>query len=238
MGDAAAVKRFYADVTREEADGLWSIRLDGRPVRTPAREVLAVPGAALAQAIVAEWMAQGEAIAPATMPMTGFANASIDRVLPDVAGFAAGIAAYGASDLLCYRASEPADLVAEQAAAWDPLIDWARARYDVAFVITQGVMPVAQPPATLARLAGAVAALDPWLLAGVTTAVSLTGTLIGTLAYLDDATDADRLWDVASLDAVFQARQWGRDAEAEAQSALRQSQYVAATRYCMLVRQS
>ncbi len=160
------MRRFYTVAEAvAEADG-WAIRLDERPVKTPARIPLTVPGEPLAQAIVAEWLGQGETIDPASMPMTGFANATIDRVLPARADFRAQIAAYGASDLLCYRAAEPPDLAALQAASWDGLLDWARARFDVSFAVTSGIMPVDQPPATLARLWAVVDALDPWLLAG------------------------------------------------------------------------
>lgn len=231
------MKRFYtlALSERDEATGHHRILLDGRPVKTPAREPLAVPGAALAAAIVSEWAAQGERIDPATMPMTGFANAAIDRVLPDVAGFAKGIAAYGASDLLCYRADDPAELVAEQAAHWDPLLDWARGHYGVDFAVTSGIMPVDQPAATVQRLSDAVAALDPWLLSALSTIVSIAGTLVGALALVEGRVTADDLWTAAHVDEAWQARQWGEDAEAVARAAVRRVQFDDAARYCALV---
>lgn len=231
------MKRFYTSATSEPdpATNTRRILLDGRPVRTPARETLIVPGAALADTIVAEWAAQGERIEPATMPMTGFANATIDRVLPDAAGFAEGIAAYSASDLLCYRADDPAELVALQAAAWDPLLDWARARYDAAFTMTDGIMPVDQPPATVERLRAAVHALDPWLFAGLATIVTISGSLIGALALMEGAINAGMLWDAAHVDEVWQARLWGEDADAVARTRIRRLQFDDAARYCGLV---
>ena len=121
------MKRFYKDVTIvAESDG-HAIRLDDRPVRTPARALLTLPTLALAQAVAEEWRAQGDTVDPASMPFTGLANAAIDHIVPNRAQFAAGIARYGESDLLCYRAHSPETLVARQAAAWDPLLDWARA---------------------------------------------------------------------------------------------------------------
>lgn len=233
------MKRFYT-LALSEFDpqaGHHRILLDGRPVKTPAREPLAVPGDALAAAITAEWMGQGETIDPATMPMTGFANATIDRVLPDVQAFAKTIAAYGASDLLCYRAADPAELTAEQARLWDPLLDWARTRYDVAFAVTSGIMPVDQPGATVERLAAAIDALDPWLLAGLSTLVSIGGTLVGALALVEGATTPDALWDAAHLDEDWQARQWGEDAEAAKRAAARRAQFDDAARWCALVRE-
>lgn len=232
------MKRFYT-LALSELDpqtGDFRILLDGRAVKTPARAPLAVPNAALAAAIVAEWMAQGEQIDPATMPMTGFANASIDRVLPDVATFAATVAAYSASDLLCYRASDPAALLAEQAAHWDPLLDWARDHYAVAFAITHGIMPIDQPGATVERLTAAVDALNPWLLSAFSTIVSITGSLVGGLALVEGAVTPEALWAAAQIDEDWQARQWGQDADAVARDAIRHIQFDDAARYCALVK--
>lgn len=230
------MKRFYTHATaqREEVTGLFHILLDGRPVKTPARAPLAVPPA-LADAVVAEWAGQGERVDPATMPVTGFANATIDQVLPDVATFAKGIAHYATTDLLCYRADGPAELVAEQSRLWDPLLDWARSRYDVTFAVTNGIMPVEQPTATLERLAQGVATLDPWLLASLSTIVSIAGTLVGALALVEGATDVDALWTAVHTDEDWQARQWGEDAEAIARHAIRRAQFDDAARTCALL---
>lgn len=230
------MKRFWKMVQVVPAEGGgWAIRLDGRPVRTPARAELAVPSETLANAIVAEWDTQGETIDPASMPMTGFANATIDRILPALDDFRAGIAAYGASDLFCYRADEPAELVELQAEHWDPLLGWAQRRYDVSFAVTGGIMPVDQPAATRARLTAAVDALDPWLLASAATLTQIGGSLIGMLAHLEGVIDAQALFEAASLDERWQAQQWGEDAEAAARLAVRRADFLAAARYCALV---
>lgn len=232
------MKRFYRNASWEidPGTGARQILLDGRPVKTPARQPLAVPGDALAEVIVAEWMAQTDRIDPAAMPMTGFANATIDRVLPDVRAFAAGIAAYGGSDLLCYRAEEPAELVAEQAALWDPLLAWAREHHGVEFAVTGGIMPVDQPAATLARLGAAVDALDPWLLAGLSILVSVGGSLVGALALIEDKIDAEQLWQAVHVDEDWQERHWGEDAEALARMEARRAQFHDAVRYCALAK--
>ncbi|MBT2188916.1 ATP12 family chaperone protein [Sphingobium nicotianae] len=230
------MKRFWKTAEAVADEGRWAIRLDGRAVRTPARALLVVPGEALAGAIVAEWDAQGEEIDPGTMPMTGFANATIDRVLPALGDFRGQIAAYAESDLLCYRADDPEELVARQAAAWDSLLDWARAQLGVAFTVTSGIVPVDQPARTLAALRGAVEGLDPWLLAGVATLTQIGGSLVGTLAHLDGAIDASGLFDAASLDELWQIEQWGEDWQAAERLARRRAEFADAARYCALVR--
>jgi chaperone required for assembly of F1-ATPase len=229
------VKRFWTDAQAVVQDDGWAIRLDGRDVRTPARALLAVPGEALARAIAAEWDAQGEEIDPRAMPMTGFANATIDRVLPALGDFRGQIAAYAESDLLCYRADEPADFVVRQSAAWDPLLDWARGAYGIEFAVTAGILPIDQPARTLAALRGAVEALDPWLLAGVATITQIGGSLVGTLALLNGATSAQALFDAASLDERWQAEQWGEDEEAAERLAIRSADFLHAAEYCALV---
>ncbi len=229
------MKRFYTDVTVVEGEGM-SIQLDGRPVRTPARALLALPTAALAEAVAAEWRAQGEVVDPASMPITGLANAAIDHVATDRDNFAAGVARYAQSDLLCYRADGPATLVARQAAAWDPLLDWARTRYDVTFAVTHGIIPVPQPDDMLARLGTAVAALDPFTLCGLSTLVTLSGSLVCGLAAVEGGHDIDALWQAAEIDETWQAEQWGADAEAAERAAHRRAAFSTAGAFCAMSR--
>lgn len=226
------MKRFWQDVA-VTADG--GIALDGRPVRTPGRLPLVVPFPALAEAIADEWRAVEETIDPRAMPLTGLANAAIERIAPDAATFAGGIAAYGGSDLLCYRA-EPGPLADRQAAIWDPVLDWARERFGVDFTVTDGVMPVEQPPRTLARLREAVVALSPWQLAPLSPIVSLTGSLLLGLAVVERAIDADTAWAAAHVDEDWQAEQWGEDELAAETRAARASDYRAAIRFLDLIR--
>jgi Chaperone required for the assembly of the mitochondrial F1-ATPase len=229
------MKRFWKCAQVAAGDSGWSIALDGRGVRTPMRAELLVPGEALAQAIAEEWNGQGEEVDPASMPMTGFANATIDRVLPAIGDFRGQIAAYAESDLLCYRAEGPDALVARQAEAWDPLLDWAAGKLECGFVVTQGIIPVDQPARVLAGLRDAIERIDPWLLAGAATLVQISGTLVGTLAHLERMISADALFDATSLDEAWQAEQWGEDAEERDRQARRRADFLNAARYCDLV---
>jgi chaperone required for assembly of F1-ATPase len=209
------MKRFYKNAAAAPGAGGVGLYLDERPVKTPARAPLVVPTEELAEAIAAEWNGQGEKIDPRTMPLTGLANAAIDRVAPDSAAFARNIAAYGESDLLCYRAEGPRSLTARQAERWDPLIEWARGRFGVAFETVCGVMHKAQPPETVARLAAAVAARDPFRLAGLSPLVTVSGSLVIALALAEGAIGLEEGWQAANLDEAWQAEQWGEDPLAE-----------------------
>lgn len=204
------MKRFWRDVTVEGGE----VRLDGRPVRTPGRAPLAIAHPRLAEAIADEWRAVDGEIDPRAMPLTGLANAAIDRIAPDPAAFAAGLAKFGESDLLYYRAESPEELVARQRAAWDRLLDWARNRYDVHFEVTSGVMHRAQPEATVARLAEAVAARAPFELAGLSPVITVTGSLVAALALLEGASDVESVWRAARIDDDWQTEQWGEDEHA------------------------
>ena len=225
------MKRFWADVS---IDSDRVVRLDGRPVRTPGRVPLALPTPALAEAVADEWRVVGETIDPRAMPLTGLANAAIDRIGPDPAPFVAALARYGASDLLCYRATEPPDLTARQAAVWDPPLDWARARYDIVFAVTAGVVPVTQPAATLERLERAVAARGAFALAALTTIVSLTGSLVLGLALAERAFDTVQVWQAAELEEAWQAELWGVDAEAMERRTLRRAEFERAALFLTL----
>lgn len=219
------MKRFYKTAALEDGG---RVLLDGKPVNTPARRHLVVPTPALGEAIVAEWNAQGDDVLPATMKLTGLANTAIDRVAPDPASFAAGIARYAQSDLFCYRAGIPPPLVARQAAEWDPLLAWARRRYDVDFAVTQAVLHVPQPPPTVARLTAAVAALDPFRLAALSPLVTIGGSLVAALALLEREIDAAHAFAATHLDELWQAEQWGDDAEAIAARDNRRADFMAA----------
>ena len=228
------MKRFWKTVVIDDQRG---IRLDDRPVRTPGRVTLALPTDALAQGVADEWrtIGEGEEIDPSAMPLTGLSNAAIDRVGADPALFAAGLAQYGESDLLCYRADSPDDLVARQAAAWDPLLDWARTRYDVHIEVATGILHRAQPDQTLTRLSDAIAARDAFELAALSPIVTIGGSLIVALALAERAATAEQLWDAITLDEEYQAERWGRDPLAEAGIAARRRDFGAGVRMLELL---
>jgi chaperone required for assembly of F1-ATPase len=226
------MKRFWKDVTIDAALG---VRLDDRPVRTPGRALLLLPNMALAGAVAEEWRQVTEDIDPRAMPLTGLTNAAIDRIAPDTAGFAAGLAAYGESDLLCYRADGPPDLVARQAALWDPPLDWARERYDVHFEIVTGVIHRPQPDATIERLGAAIAARPAFELAPLSPIVTITGSLVLALALAERAMEAAAVWAAANLDEDWQAEQWGEDDLAVKARETRRRDFDAAARFLSLV---
>lgn len=229
------VKRFWKKAAAVQADGRWAIALDGKQVHTPGRKPLIVPTQRLAEAIADEWNAVGERIDPRAMPLTGLANAAVERVAPDVEAFASGLANYAESDLTCYRAEHPGELVRQQEHGWDPLLAWARRRYDVHFVTTAGIVHVEQPEATVRRLAAEVAGLDPFRLAGLSPLVTIGSSLIGALAILEEALPAEQVWRAVSVDERWQAEQWGADAEAEAALDRRHNEFLAAARFLDLL---
>jgi len=228
-------KRFWKTASAAEAPGGFAVTLDGRPVRTPAKAPLVVPGRALAEAIAQEWEAQGDTVVPATMPLTRAANSAIDKVAPQFAEVAALVAAYGESDLICYRATHPEGLVARQAEAWDPLLDWAARHLDAPLVAVAGVLPEAQPAASVAALAAQVHALSPFALAALHDLVGLSGSLVIGLAAAAGWEPPEALWERSRVDEDWQAAEWGADAEAAAASAARRSAFLDAARFHQLL---
>jgi chaperone required for assembly of F1-ATPase len=226
------VRRFYREASVGQSG---AILLDGRPVKTPGRRDLAAPTGALAEAIADEWNAQDQRIDPRAMPLTGLANAAIDRVAPEFEAFARGLAAYGETDLVCYRAEGPAALAARQSELWDPILGWAQQRYDAVFELAIGVMHMPQPPETLARLKAAVAARDPFALAGLSPPATISGSLLIALALAEGAISLDQAWAAATLDEQWQAEQWGEDSDAAAALANRRRDFAAAARFLALL---
>ena len=229
------MKRFWKSALAVERDGNWGIELDGKPLRTPAREPLGVPSRKLAEAIAAEWSGVEDGVDPRAMPLTGLANAAIDRIAPDRQAFAAGLARYAEGDLGCYRAEGPRELVDRQAQSWDALLAWARRRFDVDFQTTSGILHVEQPSATVEQLAHAVGALDAFRLAGLSPLVTIGGSLIAALAVLEGGLALEQAWNAVSLDERWQLEQWGSDGEAEAALENRRRDFFAAARFLQLL---
>lgn len=230
------MRRFWKEVSLEQGTYGHGIRLDGRALKTPKRGELYLPTLPMANAVKAEWDAVEQEIDPAAMPMTGFANAAIDHVAPDRAQFAAQIAAYAESDAFCYRADAGDALAAKQAEVWDPWLDWARGRYDVSFMLVEGVMHVAQPEATLDKLRAVVAARGTFELAAMAKLAHLSSSLVVVLALVEQAGDAAELWQACCLDELWQEELWGADHWAEKNRADREAEFMSAARFLELVR--
>ena len=212
---AALPKRFYEEVAaKDEGGGGASLLLDGKPVRTPGKAPLTLPSRALAEAVASEWRAQGERIDPSTMPLTRLANSAIDGVAGREQAVIDDIARHAASDLLCYRAEGPKALVEAQSAHWDKVLDWARMELKAPLVLAQGVVHVAQPEASLARIRRALDGLDALRLAALHVMTALTGSALLALAVLRGKLTPEQAWKAAHVDEDFQISQWGEDAEA------------------------
>jgi chaperone required for assembly of F1-ATPase len=205
------MRRFWKETAVVTAGDGFAIHLDNRLLKTPMKADLLLPDRTIADAVAAEWAAVGETVNPAAMPITGFANAAIDRVGPERAVFIDAIAGYAQSDCFCYRAEDQDALLVRQSALWDPWLNWARARYDVEFVLIVGIMHQPQPAATLARLRTEVAALSNLQLAAMAKLTHLAGSLIAVLAVYEKAGTAQLLWNALCLDEDWQAEQWGAD---------------------------
>ena len=229
-------RRFYKEAAvGVEGEGGFPVLLDGKPVRTPARRLLAAPTQALAQALADEWNAQAETIDPARMPLTRLANAVIDAVAERSQPVADEIANYLGSDLVVYRAEGPEGLVARQNEIWDPVLVFAREALGARFVQVQGVMFAEQPPQALEAARGHIPN-DAWRLGAVSLVTTLTGSALLALALAKGALDADAVWEAAHLDEDWQMTQWGRDELAIARRDVRRADFDAAATVLKLAR--
>lgn len=226
-----AARRFWTDVRVQQEDDGFAVLLDDRPVRTPAKALLRLPSAALAQAVAAEWQAQPAILQPAAMPLTRTANSAIDTVMPQREAVAGRIAAYAETDLLCYRATAPAELVARQAAAWDPLLDWSAGRHGARLVTVAGVMFQPQSPEALAAFRLQLAEIDAFRLAALHALVALSGSLVLGLAVLERHQPPEDLWRLSRIDEDWQVALWGEDAEAAAHAMQKRAAFLLAARF-------
>lgn len=233
---AENIRRFWKDATVERQAEGHGVLLDGRPVRTPAKRLFCVPQAGMAEAVAAEWRAQGESVDPLSMPVTRAVNAALDRVAPEYQAVAEIVSEYGETDLLCYRAPHPEALQQRQADLWDPWLGWVRDSHGARLVSAAGVMHVEQTPDAVAALAAAVRTHDPFELTALHELVSLTGSLVLGLAVSARALEAAEAWPLGRVEEDWQIEEWGEDAEAAAAVERRRADFMAADRFLALAR--
>jgi chaperone required for assembly of F1-ATPase len=228
-------KRFWKTAeVRPSAQG-FAVFLDDRQLMTPAKAPLELPTEAVAEAVAQEWLAQTGAVKPDTMPATLMANSAIDLVSVQFGAVVDMLAEYGGTDLICYRADAPAELVARQAAAWDPLVEWAATKLQAPLSVTTGVLPVAQPDESLTRLRTAVADLHPFRLAALHDLVTLSGSLVIGLAAAANHLTANEAWQASRIDETWQAEQWGADQDALKASRVKEMQFMFASQFLGLL---
>lgn len=234
------MKRFWENaVAVPRPEGGHAVLLDGRPLRLPGGAPLVTASAPLAEAIAAEWQeaggAKGGEMSMEAVPLTRLLGTAQDRVAPDPEAMVTGLAKYGETDLLCYRAEDP-DLAELQAREWQAVLDWAEAAYGARMSVTAGLMPVAQPAPSLAALRGAVAAHPVEELAALGVAVPGLGSLVLGLALSAGRLDAAEAHRLAVLDETFQERRWGEDPEAVARRTRVAADVTIAARFLTLLR--
>ncbi len=234
-------KRFYETAEAVPFEGQFAVALDGKPVFTPAKSRLQLPTCAAADAVAAEWRAQGAEIDPTSMPLTRIANAALDGVARDKEAVAAEIVHYAGTDLVCYRAEGPESLIAAQAEVWNPILAFAATSMGARFVCVQSIVQIAQPPAALEAVAATVARITDIgtgfavALACLNVMTTLTGSALIPLARVGGLLSLNAAWDAAHVDEDFQMRLWGADAEALARRAQRFAEMSAADRLWQLV---
>jgi chaperone required for assembly of F1-ATPase len=230
------MKRFYRQAEIIPAPGGYAVALDGRPIKTPAKLPLLLPNAALAAAIAGEWDAQQSEIRPEKMPLTRLASTAIDRVAPQRDAIVQQIADYAATDLVCYRAAQPPPLAMRQQAVWQPLVDWAAQRYGAPLETTAGIIPIAQPLASLHAFAAAVAGHSDFALAALHLLTGTCGSLVIAMALTEGRLDAAEAFAASQLDESFQTEAWGEDAEQARRRAALADDIASAARFLSLLR--
>lgn len=230
------MKRFYKTAAVREIDGGWTVALDGRPIRTPAKAAFRAPTRAVAEAAADEWAGQGAEIRPADMPITRSVNTAIDRTLREFDAVAAAVAEYGGSDLTCYRAEQPDGLRARQAEAWDPLIAWADEALGARLIPTTGVMHALQPEEGQRALAEAVRRHDAYELTALYDLVAISGSLVIGLAVSAGRLEAGPGWSLSRIDETWQQEFWGVDEEAARVAAYKRAEFANAARFLSLLR--
>lgn len=224
-------KRFYNEVSVSEEQVGFAIRLDGRPIRSPGKALLALPTKQASMLVASEFEIQEDVIDPTTMPVLRLANTAIDGVAMDPKAVLKDILRFAASDMICYRADTPQGLVKRQNKIWDPVLDWFESDLGARFNLAQGVIHIEQPTGSFSILETWLTRnLDPFRLAALHVMTSLTGSALLALATEAGELNVEDAWTAAHVDEDWQIEQWGQDAEALARRSHRKLDFLAATK--------
>ncbi len=226
-----SMKRFWSETSIEEGASGFEVKLDGKSVKTPAKVLLSVPTEQIASKIASEWEAQEESVDPTSMPWTRSANAALDKVATQRTEVANHLAEYAASDLLCYRAEGPSELISRQKNAWDPMLLWVADVFGAKLQVTSGVMPITQEAADIDRLVARMRGMTSFQLTGFYDLVTLTGSFVLGLAAAEKRRDREKLWALSRIDEDWQIEQWGEDEEAQEASNIKMNAFFHATEF-------
>jgi chaperone required for assembly of F1-ATPase len=231
---ATPSRRLYKEVSVVGTPPSFRVTLDERPLRTPLKRLLDLPTEALAQAVAGEWKMQGETIDIRSMPLTRLANTALDRVAPDLGRIIGQIVEFAGTDLVCYRAEKPQDLIERQARAWQPILEWARQVLGAEFQSTEGVIHIQQPEASLGATQNYLARKSPWELAAIHNATTLTGSALIAAMACEQVLPASEAWAAAHVDEDWQIEHWGWDEEARHRRNHRRREFDICLRFCEL----
>lgn len=223
-------KRFYTETGVAERDGAYNVLLDGRTVKTPGKRALAFPSAELAEAVAAEWAAQGERIDPLTMPLTRLAHGAIDAVPGHRDAVIAEVLKYAGTDLTRHRAAAPPDLVSRQAESWDKALNWADTTLGAHLPPVTGFLPAATSPAALAAMKDRAESYNDWRLAVLGHATAATTSAVLAFMLCEGALNGEAAFDASRIDETYQAEHWGEDSEAASRAAVLKREMVACAR--------
>lgn len=230
------MKRFWEKAEPVAVEDGFTVHLDGRPIKTPGKAALIVPTQPLAEVMASEWQAQEEEINPNLMPVTKSANSAVDKVSTQFEAVADMLAEYAGTDLLCYRATQPMELIERQALHWDPLLDWCAETYGARLVPVAGVMFAPQEQSALERLRAVLHEMSPFELTAVHDLITLPGSLVLGLAAMKGWKSPEALWEISRLDERFQQEQWGTDEEAEEAAGIKLQAFKHAVHFYNLAR--
>ena len=229
-------RRFYQEVNVIKLERGFAVELDGRLVKTPLGQPQILTSKDLAIAIAHEWASQEKIIVPETMPLTGYANSSIDRIEKNRESILKEILNFAETDLLCYRANEPIDLVSRQNSHWQPLLDWAADTMKIKLKVTTGILHIKQPLRAIDTLAKLLRGKNDMELAGIISLTTACGQIILALALAKGRIDIKEALVCTQLEQIYQNERWGVDEETRIRQVSLETEIATATKFLSLLR--
>lgn len=209
-------KRFYKEVkTREADDGNgWTVMLDYRTLKTPAKRPLKLPTVALAKAIAAEWdYQQIDGIRPFTMPLMRLACTALERVPVTRPKIIEHLVKKFNQDLVFCRSpddNELASLVHErQVEKIDPLLHWLESEFGFKPVVYSSFFGGKQEDGLVMAIEKLLKKTDDCELAAIDAIAASAQSLTIAIALVHGRLQIEEAIELIRLEEDLQVDRWG-----------------------------
>ena len=208
------MKKFWEKVSiKKISSDSFCVMLDKRILKTPLKRDLILPNLNLAEEIVKEWDQDSKKINTESMIFYGLISTSLDKIIDNKNLYINDILDYVDTDLICYRAESPKELVELQKNKWDPIILFIEKYIGIKVQVFQGIFPKKQHTTVHTKLTNLINQFSIFEISVLHRITNITGSIFLSLCVLKKDISKKEVFELSVLDELWQSENWGFDEE-------------------------